>query len=97
MVCDYSIVQEANEVFCVNVGLAEYRVKRPGGKVSIAVYWDDNESATVGLPQVTVAAAYMRECEAVSLKRLRDPLTADGREPRHGTATSTWTTSGTMS
>jgi hypothetical protein len=96
-VCDYSIVQEANEVFGINVGLPEYRAKRPGGKVSIAVYRDDNESASAGLPQIVVAAAYVRECKTVSLKRLRPPLTTDGKEPCHGTATSTCTTSGAMS
>ncbi len=86
-------LQQLDELLGCQVGLAQDRSKRPGGEIAVAVNGDGDESATVGVAKVVVAAAHVGLLIAGTAKRFDQVAAADSRQSSQGTATSISTTS----
>lgn len=68
--------------------LAQDRAESARGKVTVPVYWHDNQGSAVNSPKVVVAAGNVRLLEAGSTQRAQKISPADPWEAGQGAATS---------
>ena len=86
-------LQQVDELLSCQVCLAQDRSKRSGGEVAVAVNGDGDESASVGVTKVVVAAAHVGLLVARTAKGFDQVAATDSWESSQGTATSISTTS----
>jgi hypothetical protein len=79
--------KEFEKSISIEFRLIENGAQRPRGEIAIPMHRDDDESLFLGMAEIMMTAADMRDRVAAARERREDALSANWWQARHGMVT----------